>query len=297
MQARPRITRSTQGVITSSLRLTTGLRSRMLPRRCGSTPRRLVTMRRARRTLAPMVPPSSAERAASPIAAGKNHRRSPTRKARHGGRPSRAAALQLRDRILGVATELFLTEGYGSTSIEAVSGRAGISKRTFYHRFNDKAALFAAAVHRIIEQIRPPPEVPLLEGATLQEILRRLAGLILHAALSPQAIALHRLVTAESARFPNLVRAVYDEGWAEEASTLIGNLLARELRDPRLTLELQGFAAAQFLHMVVALPQRRMMGLGTPMTPRELEAWADDVVNLFLNGCRGLSGGSARQRR
>ena len=160
------------------------------------------------------------ERAVSPIGAGKNQRRSPTRKARHGGRPSRAAALELRDRILEVATELFLTEGYGSTSIEAVAARAGISKRTFYHRFHDKAALFAAVVHRIIEQIRPPPGVPLLEGATLQEILRRLAGLILRAALSPQAIALHRLVTAESARFPNLIRAVYDEGWAQEATNV-----------------------------------------------------------------------------
>jgi len=236
-------------------------------------------------------------RAVSPIAAGKNQRRSPTRKARHGGRPSRAAALELRDRILEVATELFLTEGYGSTSIEAVAGRARISKRTFYHRFDDKAALFAAVVHRIIEHLRPPPEVPLLEGATLQEILRRLAGLILRAALSTQAIALHRLITAESVRFPNLVRAVYDEGWAQEETALIGDLLARELRDPRLTVELRSFAAAQFLHMVVALPQRRIMGLGAPMTPSELEAWADDTVNLFLNGCRGLSGASARQRR
>jgi TetR/AcrR family transcriptional regulator, mexJK operon transcriptional repressor len=235
-------------------------------------------------------------RTVSPIAAGKNQRRSPTRKARHGGRPSRAAALELRDRILEVATELFLTEGYGSTSIEAVAARARISKRTFYHRFDDKAALFAAVVHRIIEHLRPPPEVPLLEGATLQEILRRLAGLILRAALSAQAIALHRLITAESVRFPNLVRAVYDEG-AQEATVLIGDLLARELRDPRLTLELRSFAAAQFLHMVVALPQRRIMGLGAPMTPSELEAWADDTVNLFLNGCRGLSGASARQRR
>jgi AcrR family transcriptional regulator len=225
-------------------------------------------------------------RTVSPIAAGKNQRRSPTRKARHGGRPSRAAALELRDRILAVATDLFLTEGYGSTSIEAVAGRAGISKRTFYHRFDDKAALFAAVVHRIIEQIRPPPEVPLLEGATLQEILLRLAGLILRAALSAQAIALHRLVTAESVRFPNLVRAVYDEG-AQEATVLIGDLLARELRDPRLTAELRSFAAAQFLHMVVAQPQRRIMGLGAPMTPSELDAWADDTVNLFLNGCRG----------
>ena len=244
-----------------------------------------------------MVPKASLDRAVSPIAAGKNQRRSPTRKARHGGRPSRAAALELRDRILEVATELFLTEGYGSTSIEAVAARAGISKRTFYHRFDDKAALFAAVVHRIIEQIRPPPGVPLLEGATLQEILRRLAGLILRAALSPQAIALHRLVTAESARFPNLVRAVYDEGWAQEATTLIGDLLARELRDARLTVELRSFAAAQFLHMVVAQPQRRIMGLGVPMTPSELDAWADDAVNLFLNGCRGLSDRSSPKRR
>jgi AcrR family transcriptional regulator len=236
------------------------------------------------------------DRTVSPIAAGKNQRRSPTRKARHGGRPSRAAALELRDRILEVATDLFLTEGYGSTSIEAVAGRARISKRTFYHRFDDKAALFAAVVHRIIEQLRPPPEVPLLEGATLQEILRRLAGLILRAALSAQAMALHRLVTAESVRFPNLVRAVYDEG-AQEATVLIGDLLARELRDPRLTVELRSFAAAQFLHMVVAQPQRRIMGLGAPMTPSELDTWADDTVNLFLNGCRGLSGASSRQKR
>jgi AcrR family transcriptional regulator len=244
-----------------------------------------------------MEPTLSTDRVASLIGAGKSHHRSPTRKARHGGRPSRAAALELRDRILEVATELFLTEGYGSTSIEAVARRAGISKRTFYHRFDDKAALFAAVVHRIIEQIRPPPGVPLLEGATLQEILRRLAGFILCAALSPQAIALHRLVTAEAGRFPNLLRAVHDEGWAQEATALIGDLLARELPDPRLTVELRSFAAAQFLHMVVAVPQRRIMGLGSSMTASEIDAWADDTVSLFLNGCRGLSGASSRLKR
>lgn len=239
------------------------------------------------------------DRAVSVIAAGKSHprARAPIREAGQGGRPSRTAALQLRDRILAVATELFLTEGYGSTSIEAVAARAGISKRTFYHRFDDKAALFAAVVHRIIEQIRPPREVPLLEGAKLPEILRRLAGIILRAALAPQAIALHRLIIAESLRFPNLVRAVYNEPGTQEAMALIGDLLARELRDPRLTVELQRFAAAQFLHMVVAVPQRRSMGLGSPMTPKELDAWARDTVSLFLNGCHGLSGASSRQRR
>jgi len=236
-------------------------------------------------------------RAGRSIEVGKKQRRAAPRKARHGGRPSRAAALELRNRILEVATELFLSEGYGSTSIEAVARRAGISKRTFYHRFEDKAALFAAVVHRIIEQARPPPGVPLLEGNTLRQILRRLAGLLLRAALEPQAIALHRLVTAESARFPNLVRAVHEEGWAQQATAMIGDLLARELPDSPLTPELGSFAAEQFLYMVVALPQRRIMGLGVPMTARELDAWADDAVNLFLNGCKGLAGASSPRER
>ena len=211
-----------------------------------------------------------------------------------GGRPSRAQSQELREQILQAASELFLSEGYGSTSIEAVASRAGVSKRTFYHRFQHKPDLFAAVVHRIIQQLRPPPGVPLLEGATLHQILRRLAGLLLRAALSPQAIALHRLVTAESARFPNLGRAVYEEGWASEATTLIGNLLERELPEGRLDAQQRVFAAEQFLQMVVTVPQRRVIGLGSPMTRSELEAWADAAVALFLDGARGFARASRR---
>jgi TetR/AcrR family transcriptional regulator, mexJK operon transcriptional repressor len=199
--------------------------------------------------------------------------------------------LQLNERILAAATELFLTEGYGSTSIEAVAAGAGISKRTFYHRFNDKAALFAAVVHRIIEQIRPPADVPLLEGTTLQKIMHRLAGLLLQAALSPQAAALHRLVTAESVRFPNLARAVYGE-WVQQATMLIRDLLAREVHGTHLAEDLRIFAAEQFLHMIVTMPQRRIMGLAVPVTANEIDRWADRSVNLFLNGYRGFGAGS-----
>src|SRR5947208_875980 len=57
-----------------------------------------------------------------------------------GGRPSREQAARLGERILDVATHLFLSHGYGATSIEAVARRARVSKRTFYHRFPDKPA-------------------------------------------------------------------------------------------------------------------------------------------------------------
>jgi TetR/AcrR family transcriptional regulator, mexJK operon transcriptional repressor len=227
-------------------------------------------------------------RVATRIRAGKKEPFKHVKAVRKSGRPPRADALKLRARILQVATELFLEEGYGSTSIEAVASRAGISKRTFYDRFDHKAALFAAVVHYIIEHIRPPASVPLLAGASLREILRRLAGLILTAALSPQAIALHRLVTGESSRFPELASAVEKDGGQAEATTLIAGLLSRELPKVKLSPASQEFAAQQFIYMVVAVPQRRATGFGTPMTPVELELWADKAVTLFLEGFNGL---------
>jgi TetR/AcrR family transcriptional repressor of mexJK operon len=158
----------------------------------------------------------------------------------------------------------------------------------FYDRFVDKAALFAAVVHSIIEQIRPAASVPLLAGSSLPKVLQRLAGLILKAALSPQALALHRLVTGESSRFPELALAVENDGGQAEATGLIAGLLAREL--PKITIgpQKQRFAADQFIYMVVTLPQRCALGFGTPMTAPELDAWAQVVVILFLDGYKGL---------
>jgi TetR/AcrR family transcriptional repressor of mexJK operon len=211
---------------------------------------------------------------------------------RRGGRPSREKAALLGDRILEIATELFLDMGYGETTIELVAKRAGISKRTFYHRFSDKAALFGAVVHRIIDRLRPPDVSNLFIGGSLEEILTRLARAILRAALNPQALALHRVILAEAGRFPELAAVVADRSPGQEAIERIGALLQREATAKRLTLIASRFAATQFLHMVIALPQRRALGMGVPMTQPELDTWARQTTNLFLNGCRGWTGHS-----
>jgi len=205
---------------------------------------------------------------------------------RRGGRPSRQQAARLGERIVDAATHLFLSQGYGATSVEAVARRARISKRTFYHRFDDKPALFVAVVHRIIDRLRSPADVESLVG-DLQEVLQRLARFILRAALLPQAIALNRMLVAESARFPKLAAVVTERGVTEEAIRVIAGILDREIRAGNLALDNPTFAARQFLYMIIALPQRRAMGFGAPMTSAELDAWARDVVNLFLNGARG----------
>ena len=205
---------------------------------------------------------------------------------RRGGRPSREEAALLGERILDVATELFLAEGYGATSIEAIAQRAGISKRTFYYRFPDKAALFAAVVHRIIQGLRPPAGTQLYEGGGLDDILRRLARLLLRAALAPMALALNRLMIAEAQRFPELAAIAAREGSRTEVVGQIAAMLDREARAGRLAIGRTEFAAEQFLQMVISQPQRLALVLGQSMTESELEVWANDCVDLFLNGCR-----------
>jgi len=210
---------------------------------------------------------------------------------RRGGRPPRLQAEQIREQILEVATPLFLNEGYGATSIEEVAKRARMSKRTLYSRFRDKAELFGAVVHRLVERLRPPNTTPeqFFEGHSIDAILERLARLILRAALSPPALALHRVILAEATRFPELAEAVNQEGARREAIRHIAAFLEGETLAGALTVPKPEFAAEQFLHMLVSGPQRRALGLGTPMAGEALDAWARDAVDLFLNGCRRAS--------
>ena len=204
-----------------------------------------------------------------------------------GGRPSRADAERLGDTILEVATELFLKDGFGATSIETVAKRAGIAKRTFYHRFPDKAALFGAVVHRIVERLRPADDASLFMAGTLEEILLEAARLILAASLKPEALGLFRVLVAESGRFPELAAQVALQGARQEGITRIGALLEAKL--PGLAPETARFAAAQFMFMVIAVPQRRALGMGERMSETELDAWARGTVALFLEGCRALA--------
>jgi TetR/AcrR family transcriptional repressor of mexJK operon len=207
----------------------------------------------------------------------------------HGGRPSRDESARLSDRILDVATGLFLKDGFGTTSIEAVAKRAGISKRTFYHRFRGKEVLFEAVVRRLIEQWMPPLDAATLvapDDADMADTLSRAARYILAVALTPEALALHRLVIAEAPRFPGLARILHELGAAPGIERI-----ARYLEHCAAAGEIRPidawFAAEQFIMMVITAPRRRALGLGAPLSQTELRDWVGRTVTLFLEGCRG----------
>ena len=209
----------------------------------------------------------------------------PSAAIRRGGRPTRLEAAALGDRILDVATDLFLRRGFGATSIEAVAGRARISKRTFYHRFRDKAELYTAVVRRLLQNWLPEFDAAFEVPVPLDVLLERLAKHMLAVATSPQALALRRLLLAEAERFPELVAIAVEQG-ATRAIDRIATLLEDERRAGRIALDDCRFAAMQFQEMVLSIPLRRAMGFGTPLSAAECDEWAVKCVALFLRGCR-----------
>lgn len=213
--------------------------------------------------------------------------------ARRGGRPSREEAARLESLILDAATEMFLSEGYGAVSIEALAGHLRISKRTFYARFRHKADLFKAVVSRLIERWRASFEAHLAGSTTFEQTLRNAAEQMLAVSMTPEALALYRIILAEAKRFPELAQVMSEVG-TESGITRIGQLLQREADTGRLSVDDVRFAAEQFMVMVLAGPRRRALGLGTPLDQTQLRRWADRTVRLFLDGLRG--GGSLGDR-
>lgn len=204
---------------------------------------------------------------------------------RHGGRPTRDEAAALADKILDAATALFLSDGFGATSIEAVARKARISKRTFYHRFEDKAALYRAVVQRLLQRWLPQFEQVFDTPAPLATVLERSARRMLSVALTSEALALRRLLLSEAERFPELVEIVIAQG-ARRGIERIAALLDDERRAGTIAFEDSTFAATQFQEMVLAVPLRRAMGFGAPMTQDEQARWTQQCVTLFLDGCR-----------
>ncbi|BCY10615.1 TetR/AcrR family transcriptional regulator [Actinoplanes sp. L3-i22] len=69
-----------------------------------------------------------------------------TKTLREGSAAKRAA-------ILSAARDLFLSDGFDRTSVDAVSARAGVSKRTVYDYFGDKNTLLQAVVTDISDSL------------------------------------------------------------------------------------------------------------------------------------------------
>lgn len=192
-------------------------------------------------------------------------------------------ATSKREAILAAATRVFLDQGYGAASMDAIARAAGVSKQTIYAHFGGKAALFEATVlersDRLLEPF--PTEADLFHDpeAALRAIARRFLELI----LSPETVGRFRVIVAESGRFPELAEAFYRSG-PERVGGRLSAYLAELDRQGTLCVTDPASASTQFFGMVRGdLFLRQLLGLGEPPRGRVLDRIVDSAVRAFLS--------------
>jgi AcrR family transcriptional regulator len=201
------------------------------------------------------------------------------------GRPTREQAELRHEELLDRALELFLEKGFELVTMEAIAAAVGMTKRTVYARYEDKAALFRAVVERAIERWMVPVEtLRAVESEDLEATLVAIARIRLDNAISPVGVRLNRIVNAESFRFPEIFTLAYEQG-TRPTIRFIADLLSRHAQSGGVCLEEPEIAAAAFLSMVVGGPMRAITS-GAAMDDAALDARIRYCVRLFLDGAR-----------
>ena len=204
---------------------------------------------------------------------------------RRAGRPTREQAAARHEELLETALDLFLEHGYELATIEMIAAKVGMTKRTVYARYPDKAALFLAAVRRAIErQVMPREEMERLDQGDLAATLEAIGRRRIRQVMTPEGLRLQRVINSESYRFPEIF-TLHNELSTAPVIAFLTDLLDRAAAEGAIAPTNSGRVARAFLSMVVG-GQVRAIVAGRPPTPDQLDERVAFTVRLLLDGLR-----------
>lgn len=194
--------------------------------------------------------------------------------------------VELTDRLLNAATDVFLEKGFSAASLDEIAARAKAGKITFYNHFGNKEALFEAIILRLSANLfhgfvaALEPDAPTEQALTLY--LRHLSEVI-HTDI---AVKLVRVLHAEAQRFPRLAE-IFDQSGPRRARALLGSYLQQRMDVGELRQADAAVAADQVIQMATGERSRLvLLGLTPNKSKDETEASIAAAIDTFMRAYR-----------
>ena len=190
---------------------------------------------------------------------------------------------QRRRAILDVASAAFLEDGFAATSMSSIATRLGGSKGTLYNYFRSKEELFSAfmldacggAANALFDNL---PAI----GDDLRGTLIDLGAGFMGFVMSDPVTAIHRLVVAESGRFPEVGRLFYETG-PRKGERRLAEYFAVAMAEGRLRPADPDAMARRFKDLCLSdIYTRRLWGVLDAVAPEEIRASVTEGVDIFL---------------
>ena len=189
-----------------------------------------------------------------------------------------------REAIIAAATDLFIERGYDGVSVDAVVQQVGGSKASIYNYFGNKEGLFKAIIEDTCEKILEPLQSTKVMELTPRAALTVLGHKFLAVVFAPKAIALHRLVVAQSPQFPEIGKLFFKTGPAQACEGL-EKYIKEQQRLGKLRECNTYRAATQFYGMLHGISHLKILLEVTPLLSDEDRVnLVNDAVDTFLKG-------------
>jgi AcrR family transcriptional regulator len=206
---------------------------------------------------------------------------------RYDSRRRKEQALATRGAIVHAARGLFVERGYVSSTIQAISDRAGVSPETFYATFGNKRALLSSVIDASIAGDDEP--VPLLERAWVQKMrdepnpTRRLEILAMNGALILERISpIYEVLRGASAVDPEI--AALRDRYASQRYTGQRELVRIIGAGGCLRKGLSVEGAADTLFAIGSPETYRLLTVDRGWAPARFERWYAQTLSQLLLG-------------
>jgi len=201
------------------------------------------------------------------------------------GRPKRGTESARTEALINAATRVFLREGYGLASIDKVASEAGVSTRTIYERYKNKADLLGAVITRLVNRdmttVLAPAELDRLDP---RDALTAIAHTMMRRARDPESAALFRIVATEAFRFPELAAKMRESGKVRWECA-VADYFRGQVERGTLNLASPERAAALFLQMICAeLHECALFGRADAMAQIDFTPHLTHAIDIFLYG-------------
>ena len=187
--------------------------------------------------------------------------------------------------LLNAATEEFLKYGFNEAKLERIAKACNSSKPTIYKRFPTKEKLFEAALDHIAEEFRF--DLAFLNDARpAKDILFELVTLFHERLGTPRILAMTRLGSSESIRFPELIfrfRVATMSKFIDQITSYFDRLNAQNIVCIQDTQD-----AAIILTTLASRLHERILGAVIPA--ERVEPHLRELVRFFMAGYAPVNG-------
>ncbi|HDZ3733279.1 TPA: TetR/AcrR family transcriptional regulator [Vibrio harveyi] len=194
----------------------------------------------------------------------------------------RASTEKKRTRIIEVATELFIEQGYKDTSLDQIVSICGGSKQTLYRYFSNKEGLFVEVLaHNTKISLESVFQLADKQNEPLRETLEDFAKKYLRGICSNPILSLYRIVSADFNKHDSVPNQFWQTGPQRIHQYLI-EFLKTDTISQQLNIDDAGLACGQLLALIkMDYQNMALMGFDF-LSDEELDSHTQKAVTAFL---------------